>query len=437
MKLISISRLFFLSILISIPFAGNTQIPTAYGPRSKSMAGAGIANVENSLWGNLNPGGLVFLGQKSGLGIAFLSPTASYQVIGEPTSFEPTLSSQWSLGLQPGLVEAEKKLNIVPHLGFNMVINEESTIGISIYGNSNRGYSYETKTYYSPIIADFGSNEGFINPMGTVSSPTFMELNQYFASISYSRKIGGKIGIGLSAIGAWQSLNLGGLEAFGSLNYSAHPQELTNNDMDNSFGIGGKIGVQWNASEKVQLAVAYQTKIYMSNMESYQGFISESGKLDIPAEWNIGVVYHPFDRFLMALDVSSYCYSGVDSWALSMRQNNSVQLGGENGGGFGRMNQLSYKFGVQYKIPKWQFRAGYAHSDHSIVESEVLLNLLMPEITNDYASIGLSRNIGKRVISIAVVKGFKNSFVGYNNLDTAQLIELNTESWTMELAIEF
>jgi long-subunit fatty acid transport protein len=88
--------------------------------------------------------------------------------------------------------------------------------------------------------------------MGTVSSPTSFDLKQNFAAVTYSRRITQNLGIGISLIGAWQSLSIKGLEAFGTLGYSEYPNKLTNNDVDNSFGFGGKLGIQWNISEKVQ-----------------------------------------------------------------------------------------------------------------------------------------------------------------------------------------
>lgn len=436
-------HLSFFSILILIVIFGtfsnslSSQTAVGYGPRAKSMAGAGTALVENSLWGNVNPGALVFLGNKYGVGIEFILPKASYEVIGSATEFEPTVSSMWPLGLQAGLVNADKKTNIMPHLGFNLALDKENAMALSIYGNSNRGYSYETKTYYSPVIAGFGSGEGFINPMGTVTSPTFLKLNQYFAALSYSRKIGDKLGIGLSVVGSWQSLSVGGLEAFGSLRYSTDPQNLTNNGVSNAYGVGGKLGVQWNVSEAFQLGVGFRSKIYMSKFDAYSGLISESGKMDMPSEWNIGLVYHPFEKFLMAFDVNRYCYSGVPAWGMAMRQEGTVELGGENGSGFGRKDQMSYKLGLQYKIPKWQFRMGYAHTDQPVVASEMLLNILMPEITEDFVSVGFSRNLGKQNINFALVRGFNNSLLGYNELDSNQEIEIKTESWMVEISIEF
>ncbi len=414
-----------------------SQSSLNYGARAKSMAGGGTALVENSLWGNMNPGGQVFLGQKVGLGIEASLFHNSYLVIGAPSGLEPSLSSMLPLGLKPGLVEAENKNNIVPQIAFNTNINDNNSISISIYGNGNRGLKYETKTYYSPVIADIESSEGFVNPMGTVTEPTYLKFNQHFAAFTYGRKISEKLGIGLSVIGAWQSLSIGGLEAFGTLNYSAYPDELTNNDAANAFGVGGKLGIQWNISDQFHAGVTFRSKLYMSAFESYKGFISESGKIDVPSEWSIGLMYHPFNRFQMVLDVNRICYSGVPAWGLAMVQDNEVFLGGDKGGGFGRKDQMNYKFGLQYSIPKWSFRAGYQHSDLTIVSSEALLNILMPDIIQDYVAFGFSRKIGQQIINFSVIKGFENNFTGINGLDKEQFVELKSDLWNFELAVEF
>jgi len=432
-----IKQSILISFTVLLSFSIMAQSSLNYGPRAKSLAGGGTALIENSLWGDMNPGGQVFLGQKVGIGVELGMFNNSYQVIGNPTEIEPTMSSMWPLGLVPGLVEAENKTNIVPQIAFNTNINEDNSISISIYGNGNRGVQYETKTYYSPVIADFGSGEGFVNPMGTVTEPTIYKFNQYFASFTYSRKIGEKLGIGLSVIGAWQSLSINGLEAFGTLHYSEYPNKLTNNNTANTFGAGGKLGVQWNISEKFHAGVSFRSKLWMSSFESYKGFVSQSGKIDIPSEWSIGLMYHPFDRFRMVLDVNRICYSGVQAWGLAMRQNNSVTLGGDNGGGFGRSDQMNYKFGVMYRIPKWSFRAGYQHSDLTLVDTEALLNILMPDVITDYVAFGLSRSIGKQTINFSVIKGFENTFTGINGLDNAQLIDLTSDMWNFEIAVEF
>lgn len=429
----TISASLFLVLSLSLI----AQSTLNYGSRAKSLAGGGTALVENSLWGNMNPGGQVFLKHQIGLGLDVGAFNNTYQVIGNPTEFEATASYQWPLSLIPGLYEAENKINIIPQIAVNMRLGDDQTLSISIYGNGNRGVQYETKTYYSPVIAGFGSGEGFVNPMGTVTEPMMFKFNQYFAAFTYSRLMGDKLGIGISVIGAWQNLGVKGLEAFGSLGYSAYPDELTNNDAANAFGVGGKLGIQWNISDNFQFGATFRSPFWMSSFESYKGLISESGKMDVPSEWSLGLLYEPFDRFNLVLDVNRICYSRISAWGLAMKQNNEVILGGDSGGGFGRKDQMNYKFGLQYRIPKWSFRAGYQHSDLTLVEEEALLNIMMPDIITDYVAFGLSRQIGKQTLNFSVIKGFENSFYGINGLDDAQMIYLTSDMWNFEISVEF
>lgn len=432
-----IKQSILISFIVFLSYSLIAQSSLNYGPRAKSLAGGGTALVENSLWGNMNPGGQAFLKQQIGLGLEFGLFNNSYNVIGNPSEFNASDSYPWPLGLNPGLVEAETKTNIIPQIAINLKLNDDQSFSISIYGNGNKGVQYETKTYYSPVIDDFGSGEGFVNPMGTITEPMMFKFNQYFAAFTYSRLFGDKLGIGISAIGAWQNLSVKGLEAFGSLEYSAFPNELTNNDAANAFGVGGKLGVQWNISDHFQFGATFRSPFWMSSFESYKGLISKSGKMDIPSEWNIGLMYQPFNRLRLMLDVNRICYSRISAWGLAMEQDNEVVLGGDDGGGFGRKDQMNYKLGFQYRIPKWSFRAGYQHSDLTLVEEEVLLNIMMPDVITDYVAFGLSRQMGKQTLNFSVIKGFENTFTGINGLDNAQLIDLTSDMWNFEISVEF
>lgn len=436
MKLL-VNILLSLFFLIFFSYSLSAQSSIKFGPIAKSLAGGGTALVENALWGNMNPGGQVFMGQKVGIGIELNSVSGGFLVAGTPSDVEITDQMPWPLGLNVGNYNADHKLNIVPNFGFNLQIDDKNSIGFTIYAIGNRGVNYDGFVYYSEVIAALGSSPELVNPMGTVSSPTSFDLKQNFAAVTYSRRITQNLGIGISLIGAWQSLSIKGLEAFGTLGYSEYPNKLTNNDVDNSFGFGGKLGIQWNISEKVQTGLSFRTNLVMSTFESYKGFISESGRLDIPSEWSLGVVYEPFKRFQLLLDINRICYSRVSSWSKAMSQNNETTLGGKDGAGFGRKDQMNYKFGIQYKIPKWAFRAGYQSSDLAFSNTEALLNILLPDVVKEFVAFGLSRSLGKQNISFSILRGLENTFQGINSLDKKQLIDLNSDIWNFEIAVEF
>jgi len=426
--------LLFFSLVVQLSYAQNAM---GFDARSMGLSGAVTALPEYSIYGNNNPGGQVFLGNKFSLGLELSAPKSSYSVTGEPTPFEATLQSLWPLGLEPGSFKSNSKINFIPTLSLNLRIDDINSMGISIYGNGNQGASFDNKVYYSPVISDFGSSQGFINPMGTITTPSFIKFTQYFAAITWSHKFGENLGVGLSAVGAWQSIDVGGLEAFGTLNYSVYPQNVSTNSTDNSFGIGGKLGVQWLIHEQLMLGVTFRSKLYMTPFNSYKGLIAQNGSMDIPSEWSLGAAYQPTKRILITADVNRFCWSGVDAWGKSFNANELNELGGENGAGFGRKDQMSYKLGLQYKIPKWQFRAGYQYRNQVVQNQELLLNILLPQVVQHYVSLGLSRQLGKQTLNFAVVKGLKNTVEGTNALDNAQILEVSAETLSIAVSVDF
>ena len=431
------ARLCIFLLLIAIIPSNYAQNSMGFDAKSIGMGGAVTAMPEYSIYGNNNPGGQVFLGNKFSLGVELAAPKSSYSVIGSPSTFESSRETLWPLGLEEGSFQSNSKINFIPNISLNLRIDEINSLGISIYGNGNQGASFDNKVYFSPVISDFGSSEGFINPMGTITTPSFIKFSQYFAAITYSHKFGENLGIGLSAVGAWQSIDVGGLEAFGTLNYSVYPQKVSTNSTDNAFGIGGKLGVQWNVTKQLMLGVTFRSKLYMTDFSAYKGFINNNGNMDIPSEWSIGAAYQPTDRILVTADVNRYCFSGVDAWGKSFNAQEMYELGGENGGGFGRKDLMSYKLGLQYKIPKWQFRAGYQYRNQVLQNNELLLNILMPQVVQHYIALGLSRQLGKQTINFAVVKGLKNSMEGSNALDNAQQLEITAETLSIAVSVDF
>jgi|GEM_PF-3773431 long-chain fatty acid transport protein len=431
------SRYLLFFFVLGISILGHAQNSLGFDAKTKGFAGAGIAITENSIHANSNPGGQVFVGNKFSLGIELLAPKALYSIKGSPSVFTAETSQPWKLGLEPGSYQSEHKYSIVPHVSLNLKIDNNNSIGLSIYGNGNQGTQYSNKVYFSPVINSFGSSEGFVNPMGIITTPSYIKLLQYFGALSYSHKFGQKLGIGISVVGVWQSIDVGGLESFGSLYYTSYPDKISTNSTDNAFGVGGKLGIQWEATSVLSIGVTFRSKIYTTRFTAYEGLINQNGKMDIPSEWSIGVAWKPTNRILILADVNRYCFSGVKSWGTKFYTDDSYELGGENGGGFGRKDRMSYKAGIRYKIPLWQFRAGYQYSSSVLNESDLLLNILMPEVIQHYASVGISRQLGKQTINIAVVKGFKNSIQGINSLDNNQNIEISAESLSIAVSVDF
>ena len=403
--------------------ATNGYFAHGYSVKNKALAGAGTALPLDSLAASNNPAGMVFVGNRIDVGVSFFNPNREYTVTGSPSGFPGTLP------LTQGTVESDSEWFVIPSLGANWMLNEDNSVGVSIYGNGGMNTDYDTATY----------------PGG--SSPTGVDLSQLFVVPSYALKVHPMHSLGIGVIGAYQSFEAQGLEGFSM--FSQDPDKLTNNGHDNSYGYGARIGYLGEVLPGLFFGASYQTKIYMSEYDDYAGLFAEDGDFDIPANWSAGLAYHLTEPALIfAFDVQQIFYSDVDSIgndftpfnacssALLMGATASATpdcLGGDEGVGFGWDDMTIYKFGIQWESsPEWTWRAGYSYGEQPIPDSEVLFNIIAPGVIEEHVTAGFSKTIGNsQELNFALMYAIENEVSGSNPLEApgAQTIELQMNQW--------
>ena len=198
-------------------YATNGYFAHGYSVDSEALGGAGVALPLDSLDAAVNPANMVFVGKRYDVVLAYFNPNREYTVMGNPSGVPGTF------GLAPGTVKSGSTGFVIPSLGANWMLNADSSLGVSIYGNGGMNTDYPTNT--------FGG-----------STPTGVDLSQLFIAISYSRKIAEKHAVGIAPIFAYQTFQAKGLQNFSG--FSSDPNNLTNNGPDDSFGFGAKIGYQ-------------------------------------------------------------------------------------------------------------------------------------------------------------------------------------------------
>lgn len=409
-----LATLALLLCLTQISFATDGYFSLGYGTKSKGMAGAGVAMYSNSLIGG-NPAGNVFLGKQISFGIGLFSPNREYTISGNPTGAP-------YFGLTPGTVSSDKPVFIIPSVGGNWMINKTSAIGFSVYGNGGMNSSYPTKTYN--------------DPRAPVTSPTGINLSQLFSEITYSVKLGENHSLGISAIGSFQMFEATGLQAF--MGMTSNPGKLTNNGSDNSFGYGVKIGYLGKLTDKLSLGAKYQSKIFMSEFKEYAGLFAEQGDFDIPSNWTVGLAYEVTKKLTLAFDVKQIRYTDVKSVSNPLSAVNP--LGADNGSGFGWENQMIYKLGMEFTPNRdWVYRAGYSYAMQQIPGSQMMFNILAPGVSQNHATIGLTRNLSKKEngINLSLMYSPATSVTGPNNMDPGQAIELKMSQFELELGYTF
>ena len=390
-------------------YATNGYFTHASGVNDQALGGAGVALPQDSLDASVNPANMVFLGKRYDFGLAFFNPNRQYTVTGNPSGFPGTF------GLAPGTVKSDSKWFVLPSFGANWVIDENSTFGLSIFGNGGMNTDYPTNT--------FGG-----------SSPTGVDLMQLFIAPTYARKLAPEHAIGITPVLAIQRFQARGLQQFGAAGFSSDPNNLTNTGYSYSYGYGARIGYQGAIVPTLNLGLSYQTRTWMSKFDEYRGLFAEQGDFDIPSNWTVGLAFKATPELAFVFDVQRINYSEVKSINNPLLPNlQTAQLGNDGGAGFGWKDMTVYKIGVQWKSSKaWTWRAGYSTGNQPIPESEVLFNILAPGVIEQHVTAGFTRAMAdNQDLNFAVTRALSHSVTGPNPLEAPgqQTIELKMDQW--------
>ena len=416
-------------------FATNGYFAHGYGTKSKALAGGGSALPQDAMIAADNPAGMVKVGERMDLGLTIFSPSKrGYEATGTPTGACAT-ATQCTFGIGPQKIDSDNDFFLIPHFAYNWMLNADSSIGLTVYGNGGMNTEYKdgTATYGVPI--------GAVPPGTSVTTPgtygagtTGVNLEQLFANVSYSRKINPQHSWGVSAILAYQRFKADGLGTFGAFGLSSDPTKLTNNGTDTSTGFGAKIGWLGEVSPGVTLAASYQTKMAMSEFDDYKGLFAEQGDFDIPATWTLGLAWKLAATGTLTFDVQGIQYSDVNSIANPLLPNlQTSQLGNSDGAGFGWEDIVVYKLGYQWETsPTWTWRVGASIGDNPIPSSETLFNIIAPGVMETHITGGFTYTMASNnEVSFAAMYAPENKIKGTNPLDPAQEIELYMSQWEL------
>ena len=279
-----------------------------------------------------------------------------------------------------------------------------------------------------------------------------VDLMQAFLDVGYAHSAGENFTWGVSLIGVMQLFAARGVATFGkyteSFNTGSAPDSLSNNGHDTSYGLGAKIGAQWDMGEKWTLAASYTPKIGMSKLKDYSDLFADGGNMDIPADLKAGITFRPNQGLALSFDIENVWYSDVPSVGNPFSNlfgcpsagaggtDTSYCLGGKNGAGFGWEDMTVYKLGVQWGSGNdWTWRAGFSHGTQPIPETEMVFNILAPGVIEDHATFGFTRQLPSgNEYSMALMYGFNKKVSGPNTLDPSQTITFDMDQWEIEFA---
>lgn len=168
--------------------ATNGYFAHGYGTISKGMAGAGAAFSQDAIAAATNPAGMAFIGNRLDAGLELFSPRREYIVTG---GGEPQPGTFF---LRPPGRDSGSEYFPIPHFGYNRVLDESHTLGVTVFANGGMNTDYDARDGG----AFFGGKAG-------------VDLAQLFVAPTWTWRFRPEQAIGISPVFAWQRFEMKGV----------------------------------------------------------------------------------------------------------------------------------------------------------------------------------------------------------------------------------
>lgn len=344
--------------LFSSAHATNGPMPHGYGIKAMGMGGASIALPQDALAAANNPAGMAFVGNRLDLGLSVV-------IVDPKSSFGGTEFNGDGVKAVP-----------VPELGYNRVIDDHQSIGVSVYGNG------VSTVYDTPLLGGHDKDSA--------------KLTQIIASPTYAIKLAPGYALGFSADFAYQRFKVDGVpDALGVESPGA----------DSSTGVGFKMGWSGQVSEQVTLGAMYSSRISMGKLKKYSNLLAHRGEFDIPERYGIGVAWRPTESIVMAADVMRINWGDLDSLANALTASEP---------GFGWRSQTVTRAGVSWQTtPALTLRSGVSHGQQIVSRENATLDYLAPVTPQDHFTLGGTYALSKDTeISVMYARAFGSEVRG-------------------------
>jgi long-chain fatty acid transport protein len=383
--------------------ATNGYFAHGYGIKAKGMGGAGVALAQDGFAGANNPAQSAFAGNRYDVGVDLFMP-------------EREMSRAGGTYAKSG-----SDYFLVPEFGYNTNLNNDSSIGVTVYGNGGMNTNYETT----------GTN--VLNGTGDLG----VDLMQLIVAPTFALKLNEQHAFGVSPLLVYQTFKAEGLQGFAGFTPSGTSNNLTNVGKDTSTGLGVRLGYLGKVSDSLSFGASYSPKINMSKFSKYKELFAEQGDFDIPANYTLGLAFKPIKTIEVAIDYQRIEYGGVK--AISNSMGAAGQLGADNGKGFGWKDINVFKLGVQWQASEaLTLRAGYNKGDNPVQGSSITFNILAPGVIEEHLTLGATMKLDQAAeISASYMHGFSNSVTAVGMFGANETIKMKQNSLGIQYSRKF
>jgi long-chain fatty acid transport protein len=323
--------------------AMNFNIPTSASVESAQMGGASMAFPQSTAIASDNPAGMVELGNR---------------IDGDVQLFFGSFRS--SFGNEHNRDDFKVRVP-VPSGGFNYMLDERTSVGMSLYSiGSGSDYSHAA-----------------IPGSGFPAVKTKITHINFAPTIAY--KLTDDFSLGFSVLLGIQQLQARGLVApqpDGSLGVSPTHGIVT------TTGLGWRVGGLWNINPLLSVGASYSPKMRFSDASGYKDDLLaiSGGHLDLPEQAGIGLALHLTPDLTVAADYLRIEWDKVGFF--------------NNPDGAGMNSQNVYRFGVSWNAAQsLTLRAGFKRASAAVDADHTNANYFSPGILNNSVSAGFTYHL--------------------------------------------
>jgi long-chain fatty acid transport protein len=364
------------------------------------MGGAGVALAQDGFAGANNPAQSAFAGNRYDVGVDLFMPERE---MSRQDSFADVSS------------KSDSEYFLIPEFGYNNVINDQLSMGLTVYGNGGMNTDYKFSGPNALYNGQAGTGDLGVDLMQLIIAPTL------------AFKLNPQHSLGVSPLIVYQTFKAEGLQGFG----------IENPGKDSSSGLGVRLGYLGKFTDQLSVGASYSPKINMSRFKKYEGLFAEQGDFDIPANYTLGMAFQVTPALQLALDYQRIEYGDVRSIANPA----APTLGGADGAGFGWSDINVVKLGAQWQAnDTWTLRAGYNKGDNPINAQNVTFNILAPGVIEEHLTLGATMKLdAQSEVSASYMYAFSNDVTGPANqlLGGTETIKMKQNSLGIQYSRKF